>query len=184
MGYFSSEKAGRDNHRVNGAGGDAKAKEAPVASANGRAGTVGKNSAEAVSTLGPDMVITGNIVCEGAAHIFGRVIGDIQAAQIVIADGAQVEGNITAHEIAINGTLKGTIRGHNVRLKGAAVVDSEVFSKSLTVEENVQFEGVSRRLDKPIELQSSAQQSSAQPAAANRAPIVALGTGSIAIPVV
>ena len=51
-----------------------------------------------VSTLGPGMLITGNIVSEGATQIFGRVIGDIQAAQILIGDGAQVEGNVTAHE--------------------------------------------------------------------------------------
>jgi cytoskeletal protein CcmA (bactofilin family) len=85
------------------------------------------------------------------------VIGDIQAVEVIIGDGARVEGNITAHDVGINGAFKGTIRGNNVRLKGAATIDGEVFSKSLTVEENVQFEGVSRRLDKPIELPTCAQ---------------------------
>jgi cytoskeletal protein CcmA (bactofilin family) len=150
VGYFSQDKSQeKTNGRVNGTGGDAKVKVAPAAAA------AGKNAADVVSTLGPGMVITGNIVCEGSAHIFGRVIGDIQAAQVVIGDGAQVEGNVSAHDVAINGTFKGTVRGHNVKLKGAAVVDGEVFSKSLTVEENVQFEGVSRRLDKPVELPST-----------------------------
>jgi cytoskeletal protein CcmA (bactofilin family) len=32
---------------------------------------------EIVSTLGHGMVITGNIVCAGAMHVFGRVVGDI-----------------------------------------------------------------------------------------------------------
>ena len=117
---------------------------------------MGNNSIDTVSTLGPGMLITGNIVSEGATQIFGRVIGDIQAVQILIGDGAQVEGNITAHEVGITGAFKGTIRGNNVRLKGAARIDGEVFSKSLTVEENVQFEGISRRLEKPVELRSPA----------------------------
>lgn len=103
------------------------------------------------------MLITGNIVCEGAARIFGRVIGDVQAVEVVIGEGARVEGNITAHEIAIEGAFKGIVRGHSVRLKGNASVDGEIYSKSLTVEENVLFEGVSRRLDKSIELPSCAQ---------------------------
>jgi cytoskeletal protein CcmA (bactofilin family) len=98
------------------------------------------------------MLITGTIVCEGSAQIFGRVVGDIHAAEIVIGDGAKVEGNITACEVGVHGAFKGTIRGNNVRLKGAASVDGEVFSKSLMVEENVLFEGLSRRLDKPIDL--------------------------------
>lgn len=125
-----------------------------------------RNTAEAVSTLGPGMLITGNIVCDGSAHIFGRVTGDIQAKEVVVGEGARVEGNITAHEVGIHGAFKGTIRGTNVRLKGAASVDGEIFSKSLTVEENVLFEGLSRRLDKPVELPASNEAAGEKPALA------------------
>lgn len=155
MGYFSQTKAVHDKNGHKAIGGKAAAEAAAVE----------KNSTDTVSTLGPGMLITGNIVCEGSAHIFGRVVGDIQAVHIVIGEGARVEGNITAHDVDINGTFKGTIHGHNVRLKGAATIDGEVFSKSLTVEENVQFEGISRRLEKPIELPSLAQAASAKPVA-------------------
>lgn len=150
MGYFSQGKDGHEKTGLNGTGGTAT---------QGDETTVGKNVSDTVSTLGPGMLITGNIVCEGKAQIFGRVIGDIQAVEIVIGEGAKVQGNITAHEVGIHGAFKGIIRGHNVRLKGTAAVDGEVFSKSLTVEENVLFEGLSRRLDKPIELPTCAQAS-------------------------
>jgi cytoskeletal protein CcmA (bactofilin family) len=150
LSYFSQAKPAKANDKahVNGTGPEAKLGEQPLAA---------KNTIDVVSTLGAGMLITGNIVCEGSAQIFGRVIGDIQAAQVLIGDGARVEGNITAQEVGINGAFKGTVRAHNVRLKGSATVDGEVFSKSLTVEESVQFEGVSRRLEKPIEVPSSAQ---------------------------
>ena len=154
MGYFSQAKAGRDDNSRN----------EPRKNSETR-----KNSSDMVSTLGPGMLITGNIVCEGSAHIFGRVIGDIQAVQIVVGDGAQVEGNVTAHEVGITGAFKGTIRGNNVRLMGAAKIDGEVFSKSLTVEENVQFEGISRRLEKPIDLPSSAPAGALRPVLASKA---------------
>jgi cytoskeletal protein CcmA (bactofilin family) len=121
---------------------------------------VAQKANDMVSTLSPGTLVIGNVVCDGATQIFGRVIGDIQAAQVVVGEGARVEGNITAHDVAINGAFKGIVRAHNVKLKGAAVVDGEVFSKSLTVEEKVQFEGVSRRLEKPIELTSSSQAAS------------------------
>jgi cytoskeletal protein CcmA (bactofilin family) len=137
--YFSQTKTGRDGSGHNKTGGEDRP---------GEAAAVGKNSIDTVSTLGPGMLITGNIVSEGTSQIFGRVIGDIHAVQILIGDGAQVEGNIPAHEVGITGAFKGTIRGDNVRLKGAKV-EGEVFSKSLTVEENVQFEGISRRPQKP-----------------------------------
>jgi cytoskeletal protein CcmA (bactofilin family) len=154
--YFSQAKPTKadDKAHVNGAGAAATLGERPLAA---------KNTIDVVSTLGAGMLITGNIVCEGSAQIFGRVIGDIQAVQVLIGDGAHVEGNITAQEVGINGAFKGTIRAHNVRLKGSAIVDGEVFSKSLTVEESVQFEGVSRRLEKAVEAPSSAQANGARP---------------------
>jgi len=166
--YFSQQK-GRDK------GGAATDAGSGTAAAPTKPATP-----DMVSTFGPGTLITGNIVCDGAAEIFGRVIGDIQALQITVGDGARVEGNITAHDVAINGAFKGVIRSHNVKLRGAAVVDGEIFSKSLTVDENVQFEGLSRRLDKEIELQSSTQAvPSAQPAAASPIPVSQIPASSI-----
>jgi Polymer-forming cytoskeletal len=65
-----------------------------------------KTSPEVVSTLGPGMRVTGNIVCEGPLQIFGRIIGDIHASQLIIRESAQVEGNIIAHETAFRAILR------------------------------------------------------------------------------
>jgi cytoskeletal protein CcmA (bactofilin family) len=156
--YFSQPKTGREKGRDSGTAAEVSPSAAAPAA-------VKQTTNDTVSTFGPGTLITGNIVCDGAMQIFGRVMGDTQAAQILVGDGAQVEGNLTAHEVTISGSFKGTIRAHNVKLKGTAQIDGEIFSKSLTVEENVQFEGMSRRLEKPIELQSSAQASSSAYAA-------------------
>lgn len=150
MSYFSQSKAVRDKAHVAAAG-------------PGGGAATAKNSMTGVSTIGPGMLITGNIVCEGSAQIFGRVMGDIEAVEVMIGEGAQAEGNITAYDVLISGAFRGAIRGNSVKLKGAATVDGEVFSRSLTVEENVQFEGVSRRLDKPVELPSSARNNGMKP---------------------
>jgi cytoskeletal protein CcmA (bactofilin family) len=147
LSYFTAAKTGREKTPGNGAAGEVRPSETSTA----------RSSFDSISTLGPGIVITGNIICEGSTQIFGQVTGDIQAAQIVIGDGARVEGNLIALEVAINGTFKGIIRGNNVRLKGTASVEGEIFSKSLTVEENVQFEGMSRKLDKPIDTSAIAR---------------------------
>jgi len=108
-------------------------------------------SPEILSTFGTGMTITGNIVCPGALQIFGRVTGEIQASHLVIGAGAKVEGKIVAQETVIQGNFNGTIHGNSVKLQGNAVVDGEIFNKSLMIEPNVQFEGVSRRLDRTVE---------------------------------
>lgn len=112
---------------------------------------------EIVSTLGHGMLVTGNIVCTGAMHVFGRVVGDIHASQLVICEGAKVEGKIVAPDLVVQGEFKGTISGNNVKLQSTAVVDGEIFNKSLTIEQNALFEGVARRLDKPVAAPSAAQ---------------------------
>jgi cytoskeletal protein CcmA (bactofilin family) len=172
--YFSSQpKGGREKGNPTAAVTPASSvSERPAAITNA---AVTHSASDMVSKFGAGTLITGNIVCDGAAEIFGRVLGDIQAAQITVGDGAQVEGNITANDVAICGTFNGTVRAQNVKLKGNAKVDGEIFSKSLTVEENVQFEGMSRRLDKAIELQTSAQAASAH--ASSQAPASAQGNG-------
>lgn len=106
---------------------------------------------EILSTFGTGMTITGNIVCPGALQIFGRVTGEIQASHLVICEGARVEGKIIAQETVIQGTFNGTIHGNSVKLQGKACVDGEIFNKSLVIEPTVQFEGVSRRLDRTVE---------------------------------
>ncbi len=147
--YFSQNKSDRDGAKKTISNGE----EARVI----HAAVVPKPGSEVASTLGSGMVITGNIVCDGAVQIHGRVVGDIHVGQLVICDGAQVEGNVTAQDVAVHGSFKGTIRGNNVRLHGNAVIDGEIFNRSLKIEENVQFEGVSRRLDKPVDTPSRAQ---------------------------
>jgi cytoskeletal protein CcmA (bactofilin family) len=109
------------------------------------------SSTDGVSKLGAGMVITGNIMCDGALQIFGHVLGDIHASQLAIGQGAHVEGNVVAQDTTIDGFFKGTIHSNTVKLQGSAVVEGEIFNKSLNIQENAQFEGVSRRLDKPVE---------------------------------
>jgi cytoskeletal protein CcmA (bactofilin family) len=129
---------------------------------------------DVVSTLGPGMLITGNVLCTGAAQIFGRIIGDIHASRLVICEGAHVEGKVVAQEAVIDGTFKGVVHGNSVKLQATAVVEGEIYNKSLTVEQSAQFEGVARRLDKAVEMPSASQvKAKAEASATSYAPAAA-----------
>jgi cytoskeletal protein CcmA (bactofilin family) len=142
VGYFSQSKDVHDRKRLNQIEGKAQPGEESVS---------GQQSPETVSILGPGISFMGNIVCTGPLQIFGRVKGDIHASNLVIGKDAQVEGNIIAQEVVINGAFKGTVHGNSVKLQGGAVVDGEILNRSLIVEQGAQFEGVSRRLETPID---------------------------------
>jgi cytoskeletal protein CcmA (bactofilin family) len=121
-------------------------------------------SPEILSTFGTGMLITGNVVCPGALQIFGRVNGEILASHLIICEGAKVEGKIVAQETVIQGAFNGTIHANSVKLQGTATVDGEIFNKSLMIEPNAQFEGVSRRLDRAVEAPAAEQAAALVPA--------------------
>ena len=105
---------------------------------------------EAISSISSGLSIVGKITGNGALAIFGRVEGDLQASTVQISDGAQVEGNIEAEELTIGGRFKGTIHANRVKLNSTAVVEGDIFHRSLAIEENAHFEGMSRRQENAI----------------------------------
>jgi cytoskeletal protein CcmA (bactofilin family) len=96
--------------------------------------------------------IDGKIVgSNGRLSIFGHVEGQIHASTVEIGDGAQIEGNIVAEELTIGGRVKGTIHSNRVKLNRTAVVEGDIYHRSLAIEENAQFEGMSKRQENAID---------------------------------
>ncbi|MBX9710634.1 MAG: polymer-forming cytoskeletal protein, partial [Xanthobacteraceae bacterium] len=131
----------------------------PQSSASARSASTSTSESEAVSSIGADVTIVGKIVGKGVVKVFGRIEGELHASNVTICEGAQVEGNVVAQELAIGGLVKGTIHAVRVRLLGTAKVEGDIFHRSLSIEENALFEGSSRREDDP----TSSKQSNAQP---------------------
>jgi cytoskeletal protein CcmA (bactofilin family) len=104
-------------------------------------------SGNGVSSISAGMTVVGKIAGSGAVKILGRVEGELHASTVLIADGAEVEGDVVAEELTVGGRVKGTIRANRVRLNGTAVVEGDIFHRSLAIEENARFEGTSRRDD-------------------------------------
>ena len=153
MNYFSQPRATRD----------VKLKETAIET-RPEAPLAVRPTQDVLSTFGHGMLVTGNVVCTGALQIFGRVTGEIHAGKVVICEGARVEGKIRAQEVTIQGEFLGTVHANSVKLQSTAKVDGEVFNKQLSIEQNALFEGVSRRLERPVEAPSADQVSGAKPA--------------------
>jgi len=116
----------------------------------------GATKSGAASCIGSDMSIVGNVECKGTAQIFGRIEGELRASDLLISDGAQVEGNVVAQEVTVCGCVKGTIRADRVKLQKGGAVEGDIFHRSLSIDENSLFEGSSRRVENPTEPSTSA----------------------------
>ena len=133
--------------------------------ADGSAVASSATALEASSSISAGLSIVGKIVGNGKLAIFGHVAGEVNASTVQIGDGGQVEGNIVAEELTIGGRVKGTIHAKRVKLNSTAVVEGDIYHRSLAIEENAQFEGMSRRQENAIDTPSlvPAKRSQAQP---------------------
>jgi cytoskeletal protein CcmA (bactofilin family) len=104
------------------------------------------------SCIGSGMSIVGNIECNGPAQVFGRIEGEVRASDLLIGDGAQIEGSVIAQDVTVCGRVKGTIRAVRVKLQNGGAVEGDIFHRSLSIEENSLFEGSSRRVENPTDL--------------------------------
>jgi cytoskeletal protein CcmA (bactofilin family) len=107
-------------------------------------------SADAVtrSCIGSGMSILGNIECNGPAQVFGHIKGELRASDLLIGDGANIEGTVIAQDVTICGSVKGAIR---VKLQNGGSVEGDIFHRSLSIDENSLFEGSSRRVENPTD---------------------------------
>ena len=107
------------------------------------------------SCIGSDMSIVGKIECNGPAQVLGRIEGELRASDLLIGDGAQIEGSVIAQSVTVCGRVKGTIRAVRVKLQDGGAVEGDIFHRSLSIDENSQFEGSSRRVENPTDPSSS-----------------------------
>src|SRR5262245_30666317 len=73
---------------------------------------------ETISSIGSGVSIVGKIagkiVGNRRLSIFGQVEGEIHGTAVEIGIGAQIEGNIVAEDLTIDGRVKGTIHSNRV----------------------------------------------------------------------
>jgi cytoskeletal protein CcmA (bactofilin family) len=122
----------------------------------------------ATSCIGSGMSIVGNVECRGPTQVFGRIDGELRVTELVIGEGAEIEGNILAQEVIVSGRVKGTIRAAYVRLQGG-VVEGDIFHRTLSIDESSLLEGMSRRMENSIERAAEPASDSSSGAAAKEA---------------
>jgi cytoskeletal protein CcmA (bactofilin family) len=105
-----------------------------------------RTSGGSMSFLGAEVTITGNIGGQGNLHIDGRVDGDVACASLIIGNSGQVNGNITADDAKIAGTVTGTVAAHVLTIEASARITGDLSYDSVSVETGAQVDGRVKRL--------------------------------------
>ena len=77
-----------------------------------------------VSVIGEDMEVVGSVHSSGVVKVSGTVLGDVSAdAQLLVAKGGRVEGDVCAREVVLNGEVYGSVVAEQrVEVQGSAVI--------------------------------------------------------------
>jgi cytoskeletal protein CcmA (bactofilin family) len=115
------------------------------------------------SCIGSGMSIVGKIDCNGPVQVFGRIEGELRASDLLVGEGATIDGSVIAQNVTVCGSIKGTIRAVRVKLQNGGTVEGDIFHRSLSIDENSLFEGSSRRVENPTDITSSVDANGSQP---------------------
>ena len=132
-----------------------KGSKAPQANSNGGDGARGALKTSVPSIISADLRINGDLVCSGDVQVDGWVEGDIQSRNIVIGEGATVQGSLQAESVRVCGLVNGQIKADSVVLEKTAKVTGDVLHKTLAIEQGAFLEGMCKRLESSVQLQAA-----------------------------
>ena len=95
------------------------------------------------SIIASDMTVIGDLQTEGVVRIEGRVKGTVRVgAQILVAQGATIEGDLHTQEAVISGTVTGAIHAADrVELQATAVVAGDIHTARIAIVEGAKVTG-------------------------------------------
>ena len=133
MAMFSKGAPGQDDSSIS-----------PVVSSQSSASPT--NNENAVSTIAPDMKITGDVQCSGVIRIEGTVEGSVKGArQVLIGRQGMVKGDVHAREAIVGGRIEGSVTAtERVEVQGSALINGDLFAKSMLVQEGGRINGAIR----------------------------------------
>lgn len=119
---------------------------------NGFSGT-GQDADESV--IGNDLTIEGQAItirCQGSLRVNGNIQADLHSMKLTVGEEAIISGTIAAETVDVYGKVQGAILGSRVALHASAVVEGDVHSQALAIDQGASFDGRSRKVKDPAEI--------------------------------
>jgi cytoskeletal protein CcmA (bactofilin family) len=107
------------------------------------------------SVIGNDLTIEGQAItirCQGSLRVNGNIQADLHSMKLTVGEEAVISGAIAAETIEVYGKVQGAILGSRVRLHASAVVEGDIHSQALSIDQGASFDGRSRKVKDPAEI--------------------------------
>ncbi len=104
-----------------------------------------------LSIIGAGMTVRGDLDANGVVKIEGSVDGNVRAAaQVLVAKGGSVQGDVETTEAVVGGTVSGAIQARDrVEIQAGASVHGDITTRRIAVAEGGTLNGLIRMDETP-----------------------------------
>jgi cytoskeletal protein CcmA (bactofilin family) len=97
-----------------------------------------------MTTIGPSLVITGELTCAEDVTIHGQVKGNIRMTQgaLLLAPTGNVEANVQGARVTVHGKLTGDATAEKIELTATANVTGTITAASVVLLDGATFNGL------------------------------------------
>ena len=118
-----------------------------------------------LSIIGAGMTVRGDLETNGVVKVEGTVDGHVKAkAQVLVANGGVVHGDIETTEAVVGGTVNGAIRARErLEVQAGASVQGDVTTRRIAVAEGASLNGLIRMDDGAQAKETAREEKPAEP---------------------
>lgn len=97
-----------------------------------------------MTTIGPSLIITGEVTSQEDVTIHGQVKGQVTIPQgaLVVAPTGNVEANVHGTRVTVHGKLSGDVGAERIELTATANVTGTLTGASIILQEGATFNGL------------------------------------------
>lgn len=99
------------------------------------------------STIDAFLTMRGDLESDADILVKGKVYGNVSCNFLIVDEGANIEGGITANQVVVRGVVNGTIKAEKVSLERTAQVRSDIFQNTFIAEEGANVLGTIKSLE-------------------------------------
>lgn len=95
------------------------------------------------SVFSKDLMVKGDVVCNGLLRIEGHVEGTVKGdGEVTVAEHSEVVGDVEGRKIIVLGAVRGNITAReSVEVVASAEVNGDITTEKLSIEEGAVFNG-------------------------------------------
>ena len=109
--------------------------------ASGAPPKAGKSGPAALSFIGPEVVISGDLVTSAQLHVDGRIDGNVRCGQLCQGESGIIAGDIEADEARIAGVVEGTVSAATVIVEATGRIAGDVSYDTISIAAGARIDG-------------------------------------------